>query len=57
MDDKEKMRIVQDKTFYIQAINKVLYDAIMYGDLSRDCDYISLLEIQNKYINAITELF
>ena len=57
MDDKEKMRIVQDKTFYIQVINKVLYDAIMYGDLSRDCDYISLLEIQNKYINAITELF
>lgn len=50
MDDKEKMRIVQDKTFYIQAINKVLYDAIMYGDLSRDCDYISLLEVQNKYI-------
>ena len=57
MNDTEKMRIVQDKTFYIQSINKVLYDAIMYGDLSRDCDYISLLEVQHKYINAITELF
>ncbi len=55
--DSEKMHIVQDQMFYIQSINKVLYDAILYGDLSKNCDYISMIEIQNKYINVITELF
>ena len=25
---KEKLKIVEDETFYIEAINKVLYDAI-----------------------------
>ncbi len=54
---KEKLKIVEDETFYIEAINKVLYDSITHTEISTCGDYLSLLELQYKSINKITELF
>lgn len=54
---KEKLKIVEDETFYIEAINKVLYDAITHTEISTCGDYLSLLELQYKSIDKITELF
>ncbi len=54
---EEKLKIVEDETFYIEAINKVLYDAITHTEISTCGDYLSLLELQYKSIDKITELF
>lgn len=56
MSTKEKNNIEQN-LMYIEAINKVLYDAITNTEISNNGDFLSLLEIQNKYINKIIELF
>ncbi len=55
--DKEKFAIIEYEMLYIEAINKVLYDAIMHTEISNDGDYLSLLELQNKSIDKVTELF
>lgn len=54
---KEKLKIVEEQTLYIEAINKVLYDAITHTEISSYGDYLSLLELQNKSLNKIIELF
>lgn len=54
---KEKLKIVEEQTLYIEAINKVLYDAITHTEISTYGDYLSLLELQNKSLNKIIELF
>lgn len=54
---KEKLKIVEEQTLYIEAINKVLYDAICHTEISTYGDYLSLLELQNKSLNKIIELF
>lgn len=54
---KEKLKIVEEQTLYIEAINKVLYDAITHTEISMYGDYLSLLELQNKSLNKIIELF
>lgn len=54
---KEKLKIVEEQTLFIEAINKVLYDAIMHTEISTYGDYLSLLELQNKSLNKIIELF
>lgn len=53
----EKLKIVEEQTLYIEAINKVLYDAITHTEISTYGDYLSLLELQNKSLNKIIELF
>lgn len=55
--EKEKLKIIEEETLYIEAINKVLYDAITHTEISNDGDYLSLLELQNKSIDKVTELF
>ena len=55
--DKEKLKIIEEETLYIEDINKVLYDAITHTEISNDGDYLSLLELQNKSIDKVTELF
>lgn len=57
LSEKAKLKIVETETIYIEAINKVLYDAITNTEISNNGDFLSLLEIQNKYINKIIELF
>lgn len=57
LSDKEKLKIVENETFYIEAINKVLFDAINHTEISTHGDYLSLLELQYKSIDKITELF
>lgn len=54
---REKLKIVEEQTLYIEAINKVLYDAITHTEISTYGDYLSLLELQNKSLNKIIELF
>lgn len=54
---KEKLKIVEEQTLYIEAINKVLYDAITHTEISTYGNYLSLLELQNKSLNKIIELF
>lgn len=54
---KEKLKIVEEQTLYIEAINKVLYNAITHTEISTYGDYLSLLELQNKSLNKIIELF
>ena len=54
---KEKLKRVEEQTLYIEAINKVLYDAITHTEISTYGDYLSLLELQNKSLNKIIELF
>ncbi len=57
LSDKEKLKIVENETFYIEAINKVLFDAITHTEISTYGDYLSLLELQYKSIDKITALF
>lgn len=57
LTSKEKLKIVEEQTLYIEAINKVLYDAITHTEISTYGDYLSLLELQNKSLNKIIELF
>ncbi len=54
---EEKLKNVENETFYIEAINKVLFDAITHTEISTYGDYLSLLELQYKSIDKITELF
>ena len=54
---EEKLKNVENETFYIVAINKVLFDAITHTEISTYGDYLSLLELQYKSIDKITELF
>lgn len=54
---EEKIQTVENEILYIEALNKVLYDAIMHTEISNNGDYLSLLQVQYKYIEKITELF
>ena len=42
---KEKLKIVEEQTLYIEAINKVLYDAITHTEISTYGDYLFFLEL------------
>lgn len=54
---EEKIRKIELHIQTIRAVNDVLLDSITNNEYSGDGDYIVLLEIQNKNIMNITELF
>lgn len=54
---EEKIQTVENEILYIEALNKVLYDAIMHTEISNNGDYLSLLQVQYKYIEKIIGLF